>query len=163
MTLLLGYKNFVWIKLFKNVLHCLENRKRCSWAKWENILHRDLKLKSNNKFDSDDSDYASDDVNPLDGFKSNKKWSAFFGYEANSRFKKKKKRGRGRRGTRGRGGNNKQPQTTTTRSVWPSHSISRAKRFEKNSHVCYYCVGLFLAVFSNVNRFTNYNANTVVL
>ena len=28
-------------------------------------MHRDLKLKSNNKFDSDDSDYASDNVNPL--------------------------------------------------------------------------------------------------
>ena len=28
-------------------------------------MHRDLKLKSNNKFDRDDSDYASDDINTL--------------------------------------------------------------------------------------------------
>ena len=67
----------------------------------ESILHRDLKLQSNNKCDSDDSDDASDNDNPLDdsdsqslppqtsaesnkGFNSNKTWSALCGYESKS-------------------------------------------------------------------------------
>ena len=121
MTLLLGYKNFVWIKLFKKVLHCLENRKHCSWAKWKNILHRDLKLKSNNKFDSDDSDYASDNVNPLGNsdfhsFSPRKQVRASTATKSGVHFSAAKQT------ARGKGGNNKQSQTTTTRSAWQSLS-----------------------------------------
>ena len=86
------------------------------------ILHRDL--------DSDVSDDASDNDNPLDNSDSQSilprkqvktLTAAKRGVHCSATRQRavlRGERGRGRRGRRGRGGNNKQPQTATTMLVW---------------------------------------------